>query len=153
MKRTDKRLRACAFLICFLLCFIWGNSLLPGDISGAFSDWVKDILARLLPGDVPGVTTGGGLLRKLAHFSEFAALGMCLTWRRGMLEKKTGMALLWGFGVACVDETIQVFVPDRGPGLRDVAIDTCGVAVGMAILLLAHKIVKKIKFLKENTTL
>jgi VanZ family protein len=139
MKRTDKRLRLSGWLIGCMLCFIWGNSLLPGEISGALSDWVKEILARLLPGEVPGVTTGGGLLRKIAHFTEFAALGGCLAWRFGMLEKRKIMALFSGFGAACVDETIQVFVPDRGPSLKDVAIDTCGAAVGICVLLLICK--------------
>ena len=153
MIRTDKRLRICRWMLCLTLCFIWGNSLLPGSVSGYISDWVKNILALLLPGDVPGVTTGGGLLRKIAHFTEFALLGMCLTWRCGMLEKRKIIALLYGFGAACVDETIQLFVPDRGPGVRDVAIDTCGVAAGMGLLLLGHTIVKHIKQSKENNTL
>ncbi len=151
MIRTEGRMRLNRLLTCLILCFIWGNSLLPGEISGAFSDWVKDILAKLLPGEVPGITSGGGLLRKIAHFSEFALLGMCLTWRRGMLKKKEITALFQGFGAACVDETIQLFVPDRGPGLKDVAIDTCGVAAGMAMLLLMHKLIQKIKFSKENS--
>ena len=147
---TDKRLRLNRRLICLTLCFIWGNSLLPGSVSGAFSDWVKDILAMLLPGEVPGVTTGGGLLRKIAHFSEFALLGLCLGWRCGMLKKKKILALVYGFGAACVDETIQVFVPDRGPGLKDVAIDTCGVATGIGLLILGHKLVRRFKTSKEN---
>ena len=142
MIRTQKRLRLSKWLTALILCFIWGNSLLPGSISGQFSDWVKDILAMLLPISVPGVTSGGGLLRKIAHFSEFAALGACLAWRFGMLERKRILALAYGFGAACVDETIQVFVPDRGPSLRDVAIDTCGVAVGIGLLLLVHIFVK-----------
>jgi VanZ family protein len=150
MRLTDRRLGLNTLLTGLMLCFIWGNSLLPGEISGRISDWVRDILAVLMPGEVPGVTTGGGLLRKIAHFSEFTLLGMCLTWRCGLLKKKKITALICGFGVACVDETIQVFVPDRGPGLKDVAIDTCGVAAGMAILFLANKIVQQNKF-KENT--
>jgi VanZ family protein len=153
MKRTDKRLRLNRLLTVLLLCFIWGNSMLPGEISGRLSDWVKSILAMLLPGDVPGVTTGGGLLRKIAHFSEFAMLGMCLTWRLGMLEKKKILALVYGFGVACMDELIQRFVPNRGPSLRDVAIDTCGVAAGICLLLLAHKFVRNQKTSKENELL
>ena len=145
MIRTERRLRLSKWLIAVLLCFIWGNSLLPGEISGRISDWVKELLSFLLPGEVPGVTTGGGLLRKIAHFSEFAALGFCLCWRFGMLEKRKIMALVYGFGAACVDETIQIFVPDRGPSPKDVAIDTCGAAVGMALLLLGYKYVKKSK--------
>ncbi len=151
MIRTDKRLRLCRWLIAGMLCFIWGNSLLPGEISGAISDWVKNVLAWLLPGDVPGVTTGGGLLRKIAHFSEFAALGACLCWYFGMLGKHKTGALLWGIGAACVDETIQRFVPDRGPSLKDVGIDTCGVAAGMVLLLTGHNLCKKLKHLEENT--
>ena len=153
MKRTDKRLKISAWLIGALLCFIWGNSLLPGSVSGAISDAVKNLLAFLLPGDVPGVTTGGGLLRKIAHFTEFACLGAVLVWRFGMLEKRKITALVCGFGAACVDETIQVFVPDRGPAIRDVAIDTCGVAAGIALLLLIGTMKRKPTHLKENKTL
>ena len=47
MIRTDKRLRLNAALLICVLTFIWGNSLLPGEVSGAFSDWVKSILERL----------------------------------------------------------------------------------------------------------
>ena len=153
MRVSQGRLRLSAWLITALLCFIWGNSLLPGSVSGAFSDWVKEILARILPGEVPGVTSGGGLLRKLAHFSEFAALGAALCWRFGLKKRKKILALIGGFGTACMDETIQRFVPDRGPSLRDVAIDTCGVTVGILLLLLTHKLVKNYRILKEKKTL
>ena len=153
MIATERRLRLSKWLIWGMLCFIWGNSLLPGEISGRISDWVKEILAFLLPGEIPGVTSGGGLLRKIAHFSEFALLGMALTWRFGMEKRKKVMALVWGFGAACVDESIQLFVPDRGPAIRDVAIDTCGVLAGMALLLLVHKFTNTSKSSKENETL
>ena len=152
MIRTEKRLRLSKWLIVLILCFIWGNSLLPGEISGKISDWVKELLAALFPGDVPGVTTGGGLLRKIAHFTEFAALGASLTWRFGMLEKRKSNALAFGALAACVDETIQLFVPDRGPAIRDVMIDTCGVAAGMGLILLVHTFTKTSKS-KENKTL
>ena len=141
MIRTERRLRICTALLICNLVFIWGNSLLPGEISGAFSDWVKGILSAILPGTGSG--TGGGLLRKIAHFTEFAALGMCLTWRMGMLRKPSGWALLWGGLTACADETIQRFVPDRGPSIRDVGIDTCGVIVGMMLVLFGHYLLKR----------
>ena len=142
MIRTEKRMRLCTALLIANLVFIWGNSLLPGEISGALSNWLKDILASILPVGSPG-GTGGGLLRKLAHFTEFACLGMCLTWRMGMLQKHPGFALLLGAAAACVDETIQRFVPDRGPSIRDVGIDTCGVIVGMTLLLTGHCLLKR----------
>lgn len=139
MIRTDRRIRICTALLIANLCFIWGNSLLPGEISGALSDWVKSILEAILPGD--GISTpGGGLLRKLAHFTEFAALGIWLFWLFSMLGKHRSLALLCGTLAACMDETIQIFVPDRGPGLRDVLIDTCGVVTGMMLLQIGYSL-------------
>ena len=145
MIRTEKRLRLCILLLILILAFIWGNSLLPGRVSGALSDWVKDMLSMLFPGDKPA-STGGGLLRKIAHLSEFTALGMCLCWLTGMLKKHPLLALLSGMAAACVDETIQRFVPDRGPSILDVGIDTCGVILGILILLTGHAIMRKQKF-------
>ena len=145
MIRTEKRLRLCVLLLILILAFIWGNSLLPGRISGALSDWVKDMLSMLFPGDAPA-SEGGGLLRKIAHLSEFTALGMCLCWLTGMLKRHPGQALLSGMAAACVDETIQRFVPERGPSIWDVGIDTCGVILGILILLTGHTIMTKLKF-------
>lgn len=142
MIRTDKRLRLCTALLIANLAFIWGNSLLPGEISGAFSDWVKGVLENLLP-DGAKVSAGGGLLRKIAHFTEFTALGMCLAWLFGMLRRNRAWSLLCGIGAACIDETIQIFVPDRGPGIKDVLIDSAGVATGMILLWLGHAYLKK----------
>jgi len=142
MKRTDKRLRLCIALLICNLVFIWGNSLLPGEVSGAFSDWVKSILAQLFSRN-PNAPVGGGLLRKLAHFTEFAALGMCLAWLYGMLQKSRLYPFLWGVLAAAMDETIQRFVPDRGPSIRDVCIDSAGVLTGIVLLWLGYHFVKR----------
>ena len=141
MIKTEKRLRICTALLICNLVFIWGNSLLPGEISGALSNWLKGIISALLGSSGEG--GGGGLLRKIAHFTEFACLGMCLTWRMGMLGKTPFRAVLLGVSAACVDETIQRFVPDRGPSIFDVGIDTCGVLTGMTLLLIGHYFVKR----------
>ena len=149
MIRTDKRLRLCVVLILCNLVFIWGNSLLPGEISGAFSDWVKSILARLFSGnDEPG--GGGGLLRKVAHFTEFAALGILLAWLHGMLQRGRLQPFLFGVLVAVTDETIQRFVPDRGPSFRDVCIDASGVLTGMILLWCGHDCYKKYLQMKNG---
>lgn len=145
MIRTKKRLWLCAVLLVCNIVFIWGNSLLPGSVSGAISGFVKDLLAHFIP-NLSGPSGGGhGLLRKLAHFTEFACLGALLFWLLSMQRKPWGMALPGGFLVACADETIQRFVPDRGPSFRDVLIDTSGVAVGMILLLVGYALVKRRK--------
>lgn len=153
MIRTKARLRLCVTLIVCNLAFIWGNSLLPGEVSGAFSDWVKDLLAPLLGWTDDG-GSGGGLLRKVAHFTEFATLGVCLRWLLGMMDTKRWRQLLIplaaAFVTACIDETIQIFVPLRGPGVKDVAIDTAGAVLGIVILSLVQHF--KAKFLEDAKT-
>ena len=153
MIRTKTRLRLCITLTVCNLAFIWGNSLLPGEISGAFSDWVKDLLAPLLGWTGEG-SGGGGLLRKVAHFTEFATLGVCLRALLGMLDKKRWkqflIPLAAAFCAACIDETIQIFVPLRGPGIKDVAIDTAGAIFGIVILSLIQHF--KSKSLEDTKT-
>lgn len=147
IRRTEKRLTLCCLLLTALLIFIWGNSFLPGEISAAFSQWVKELLAKLFPGSGPG-GMGHGLLRKLAHFTEFAGLGVCLCWLWGMLANNTAHTLLpalgCGFAVACVDETIQRFVPGRCGCFTDVMIDFSGVCLGVSALAISiHLYTKK----------
>lgn len=154
MIRTRKRMRLCITLLILNLIFIWGNSLLPGEISGAFSGWVKNLLSYFIPGE-GDPQTGHGLLRKIAHFMEFGCLGMILCWLHAMLGKKPWYSLIYSILVACTDEGIQCLVPDRGPGIRDVLIDTSGAVLGMLLLLAGHAVCKKRKQktfnLKENT--
>lgn len=156
MKRTRLRLMICLALLVLLLTFIWGNSCLPGEASGAFSAQVKNWFAHLFGGESADKDPAGhGLLRKLAHFTEFFALGLDLCWLMNMLRRKRWeagiLALVCGFLAACTDETIQYFVPGRGPGWADVGIDTLGVALGAGLLLLIlltkHG---KTKILEEN---
>lgn len=151
--RSRNRLRLCVTLLILNLIFIWGNSLLPGEISGALSRWLKELLAPLL-GQKPGEEGGHGLLRKLAHFTEFGCLGLCLSWLVRMLRQRTwehwALPLVGGFAVACVDETIQCFVPDRGPGIMDVGIDTAGAAVGIILFSVVYFLRKKEKLSSEE---
>lgn len=142
MISSKKRIRWCMCLLCLNLLFIWGNSMMPGEVSAQLSQTVGELIGNLLnlaPGEPE---SGHGLLRKLAHFSEFACLGMLLSWRLGMAGRRgrdlAALTLLGGLSAACVDETIQVFVEGRGSSLIDVWIDTGGAAVGMILLIIGH---------------
>lgn len=151
MIRTKKRVNLCVTLLVLNLVFIWGNSLMPGEISGAISLWVKNLL---FPSGMDNPQAGHGLLRKIAHFMEFGCLGAILCWLHSMLGKKPWHSLIYSILAACTDEGIQCFVPERGPGIRDVMIDTAGAALGMLLLLAGHAVYKKRKQktmnLKEN---
>jgi VanZ family protein len=149
MKRTKARLFLCGALIAALLAFIWGNSLLPGEDSGELSGFVGTLLQTLLPFLNLQSKQGMHLLRKAAHFSEFAALGFSFSWLYGMLSKKRlwsmVLPLVSGAAAAALDETIQLFSPDRGPSIKDVGIDTAGVITGIAVLTLLHCLYKRMK--------
>lgn len=146
MVKTQKRLRLCIALIVCNVLFIWGNSALPAQISGAISSFVRDIVSLLLGGGSGSdASFGDGILRKIAHFMEFACLGAALCWLCSMLKTHRSWAMACGFGVACVDETIQLLVPGRGPRFTDVLLDSAGVVCGIALLIAGYAIYQKKK--------
>ena len=147
MSAANNRKRIVTAFIAANLILIWGNSLLPGEISGKISAFVTELIGKIL-GIPPGESQAGhGLLRKLAHFSEFACLGLLLTLRLSMDGHRGRplicQTLLGSLTAACVDETIQIFVNGRGSSLIDVWIDAGGAAVGMAAILIGHSVSKK----------
>ncbi len=153
LRRTEGRFRLCLVLLILNLVFIWGNSLLPASASRAFSQWIQKLLSGAAGLD-DASAIGHGMLRKLAHFLEFCTLGTLLGWLFFMQHKIWLLPLFYGFLAACTDELIQCMVPDRGPGITDVLIDTCGVAVGIGLLCLACYIKEKQNnqvYLEEKT--
>ena len=131
-------------LIGLNLALIWGNSLLPGASSDSLSGGVLAWLGQFLPFLL--TEAGHTLLRKAAHFSEFAMLGLLYGGRHRLVKGETPVHLmLFGMTVACIDETIQIFTPDRASSLIDVWIDTSGFALGLAVIITAYTIYNKIK--------
>ena len=145
MERAEKKIRLCIVLLITNILFIWGNSLMPGSVSGAISGFVWDVFRSIFSGLSGGGGGGHGLLRKVAHFTEFGCLGALLTWLMSMLGKPRAWSLAGSFLVACSDETIQCFVPNRGPAFKDVLIDTSGAAIGMLLLFAGYAYVQRRK--------
>ena len=147
MIRTKKRMLLCILLLIALLAFIWGNSLTTGTQSGAMSGRVMAWINAIL--HVENAEALHLVIRKMAHFTEFACLGAALCWLFTMMGEKKGhlfcMPLLCGLLAACVDETIQVFTPDRGPSLIDVWIDAAGVSAGIILCLIGYHYIRKNK--------
>ena len=132
----------CTVLLLCNLVFIWGNSLLPAEVSGQISGTLKALLDGVFtPGEA--VPSGDGLLRKFAHFAEFGALGFLLGRLVGMLGKKRLPAFALGVAAACIDETIQAFTPGRNCALSDVWLDAAGALTGAVLLWLIFKLRKK----------
>ena len=77
-------------------------------------------------------------LRKLAHFSEFAALGLLLLLDAAVFTKLSGFkrfltAVVLGLIYAASDELHQTLVSGRSCELKDVMIDVGGVISGCII--------------------
>ena len=158
MIRTKKRMILCIALLIAMLSFIWGNSLTNGTDSGEMSGQLMQWINSFLRLDEQGADMLHHAVRKMAHFTEFACLGLLLTWLFGMAGEKKGhlfcAALLCAMAAACMDETIQVFVPDRGPSPIDIWIDTCGAAAGIVSLMIGHHYICRKhthKILEETT--
>lgn len=135
MKAFTKREKRLLVLVILTLCFIWGNSMMPGSISGAISDLVSELLSHLL--HLPLDTAAGhGTVRKLAHGTEYLILAAELTvllrfWR----IQPWSAVFLCGAGAALLDETIQLFAADRAGQIQDVWIDLGGFFAGVLICL------------------
>ena len=136
--------RILSILILLNLALIWGNSMLTGLDSEAVSGGILALLGRFLP--VLLTEAGHTLLRKAAHFSEFALLGLLYCGRHRLVKGEAPVHLMgFGLAVACIDETIQIFTPGRASSLIDVWIDASGFALGLLLIVIFYTISNKIK--------
>ena len=127
--------RVFLILAALWLCFIWGQSFLSADLSRAESGRVLALLQRILPG------LTAHMVRKAAHFTEYAVLGALLF---GAFPQRTRAALtgvLFASLLAAVtDETIQLYSAGRSVQITDVWLDFAGAALGyLAMRLLTHR--------------
>lgn len=130
------------FTTILIMAFIFFQSALPGDVSGAESSFIVDLITRILDTDPE---TASFVVRKLAHFTEYMILGIFLALDAvdiaGRREAGTNKLLLWfipfiiGTLYAVTDELHQSFVPGRSCEVRDMIIDCAGVAVGALITI------------------
>jgi len=88
------------------------------------------------------------IMRKMAHFIEFAVLGIStymtveiLSKQRG-IWRKAGIALVYCLMIASLDETLQLFVEGRNGSLWDVVLDCSGSVVGILHILLLVRLKK-----------
>ena len=130
-------------------CFIWSNSLKTAAASGADSSRVMELLNPVF--DCLNLSDGvrSYVTRKLAHFTEFAVLG--LLWSLTLIRpprrtgSAAGLALAFCVWTAACDEIIQLSVPGRAGKLTDVLIDSSGACLSVLICLLAVLIIRRVK--------
>lgn len=86
------------------------------------------------------------MVRKFAHFTEFAGLGFlintALYYSIGKQKLPLGTAI--GSAYAGTDEIHQIFVDGRSCQFTDWALDTAGIVTGAIIFLILNLIIRKI---------
>lgn len=136
-------------LVLITTLFIWGNSLLPGSVSSSQSGIITKLLYPLFK-NVMSVDTLTTIIRKLAHFTEYAILGLVLAnFYKSKTNKYLLFALLQGVITAIIDESIQLLVPNRAGLLTDVLIDTSGVLFGLLVFYIIYKLLGGNKWIKR----
>ena len=145
------------------LGFIFSNSLKSAEESEAQSEAALGLLTWFFGLFGVDDVLREELLRKLAHFAEFAILSLLVSltiftlWRLARSGESPSRArpLLWGslpicFLLALTDEWLQTLSEGRATEVSDVLLDTCGAAaasvclqVGISLIILVRKNTKK----------
>ena len=158
--------------VCTVLV-IWGHSMVPGALSSEESSFFLRLLQPVWNSLGLGhkFSLDEYLVRKLfGHFLEYTILGceLGLLVRRGDGAKGTSqsgrgtkesrhspwsgifMAAGMGLAVAAIDELIQRITPDRGPSLKDVLLDLCGVLAGIVLAKLISLVGRRCPSSRKN---
>ena len=141
MQNRKKRLFPLVITI-LIMAFIFLQSALPADLSKEESNLIVQALIEFLHVD-PKILSFA--VRKCAHFTEYLLLGLSLfatvreydpVWLERNEQWRRTALLSWGIGAlyALTDEVHQAFVPGRSCEIRDMLIDSCGVAAGVLIM-------------------
>jgi len=112
-----------------------------GETSQGVSDSVLGTLLDMLPFDLSGLSGVlnhdmlSFLIRKTAHFSEYALLGFFLMRFISTYPIKGWIPIAWGVATfyAGTDELHQFFISGRSARISDVMIDSCGALFGVLL--------------------
>lgn len=139
MKRIHMERRQKIWLVILLIyiALVYGRSIKPAAVFSKESGFVLAAAVELF--DQAGLPSGwltDHIVRKTAHFTEYAGLGLLLFMNlRSLTERKirwlTGM--LAAAVIPFLDETIQLFAAGRAAMIQDVWLDISGEVFGIAI--------------------
>lgn len=150
-----------AALTVAVMIMIFGFSAQDGEKSNGLSARVVDLIIRVVsPGyDQMAPETQLSVydalqfvVRKFAHFSEYALLGflMRLLAHTYPWKRRSPWAWLAGTLYAGTDELHQLFVGDRTAMIGDVGIDSAGVLTGVLVGLLLALIIDRAYIRKHS---
>lgn len=151
MKRRDYKRITFLILALLMTAFIWGQSLLPADMSSAQSGFITNIVNEVLLRLNIKIAENdlSFYIRKLAHFTEYFFLAMF--WFLYFKTFKTTFevnieTIGYGLIIAISDELIQNSTPGRAMQITDVFIDLSGVIFFLVVAYIITLInLKRIK--------
>ena len=153
--KNTKRIRLILSIIILLtVIIIWGHSFMTPEMSTEESSFVKEIVEAVVQSvsNNEAFTIPEIVIRKSAHFFEYAVLGLELVIlitinkslqadddkKRGLIKKLLSLyptAFIISLLVGFVDETIQYFT-GRYSSIWDVLLDLAGASFSMLVFLL-----------------
>lgn len=153
-----------AALMIALYCLIFGFSSQTGEESGGLSRMISDECVEIYNNIAQKELSNQEMLelsisleypiRKMAHFSEYACLGVLVVV---ILSQYISInfifylvSILWVFVSAVLDEIHQLFVPGRSGNIVDVFIDTSGGIFGICICVFITWIYTKLVVKSNN---
>lgn len=146
----------------FIMGVIFFFSSQPAAVSQGLSDGLLERMISLFEGILPEFMIAflNGYIRKIAHFVIYGLLGVALAlcagsfiyvegpaqpeyagiWELAAYRRSFRLSYFWlplaiGVIYAISDEIHQLFVFGRSGEVRDVILDSCGVAVGIILVL------------------
>lgn len=159
-QKDSRKIWVRSFRILFTVCtigtifFIFSNSLEIAQVSGGKSAAVTVWLNSMLERAGTGLRFSEHIVRKLAHFSEYALLGFWLMLTLRVYTKRIlthiFFPLFVGLAVPVADESIQLLTPGRSGQVKDILIDFSGVLAGILCALFLLLLVRMIFVLIKN---
>ena len=115
------------------------SSLLSGYLSDSLVKFADTIYNGNTPEALLQAIRSGLLLRKAGHVFEYIVMGVLayLLIRRQNVKRPVLISILFCAIYAATDELHQMFVPDRGPAIADVLLDSVSSAAAVLVLWLS----------------
>lgn len=142
--------------LCFLLVFavigvIWWHSMQNGVASHAESRRVLAWVLARIQGSAVAPYLSDGVIRRLAHLTEYTTLGMVLSGFSVLVSRRPHKVwvLLIGIGVAAIDEYIQSFSGGRTSTWHDVVLDGIGCMVGIFLVLVIRGVKRGVRAIRR----
>jgi len=112
------------------------------NLSKGFTQVIISMIEKIAPNFEFDINVFNHIIRKYAHFFVYMILGVLVL---NALDRSGIYKFSWALMIcilyAISDEIHQAFVPGRGPGIKDVFIDTSGSIVGIMIYMVISKLI------------